>query len=270
MEKIMKQKTSYLTFQNKSFKVVEWSKSDNPTELILCLHGFGRQPEDFETFAHDLKDNERMVAIGFWSHKDSDSFTTEELKEGLPVQSWVEQFIFLLNHFQVEKCKLIAYSMGGRLGLMLIQHTGEKISSAQFLASDGLTRNKLYAFTVGTWVGRKIANGLKKNASVVIGLARILKTFKFLPVKLFRFVEYYMHERSMRKQVFDVWMGYRHCYPQLKTVAQSIEQNKISTEFIFGKYDVIIPWKHGSELRALTSHMTLVEWKQVDKGHRLM
>ena len=99
MEKIMKQKTSSLTFQNKSFKVVEWSKSDNPTELILCLHGFGRQPEDFETFAHDLKDNERMVAIGFWSHKDSDSFTTEELKEGLSVESWVEQFHFLLNHF---------------------------------------------------------------------------------------------------------------------------------------------------------------------------
>ena len=211
-----------------------------------------------------------VVAIGFWSHAGSDSFTTIELKEGLTIQAWVDQFHFMLNHFQVKKCKLIAYSMGGRLGLMLLQHAGEKISSAKFLASDGLTRNKLYAFTVGTWVGRKIAHRLKKNGSVVIHLARLLKNLKLLPVKLFRFVEYYMHERSMRKQVFDVWMGYRQCYPQLKTVAQSIEQNKISTEFIFGKYDVIIPWKHGSELRALTSHMTLVEWKQVDKGHRLM
>jgi pimeloyl-ACP methyl ester carboxylesterase len=270
MENIMNQKSYSLSFQNKSFKVVEWSKSDNPTELILCLHGFGRNPEDFASFAHSLNDNERLVAIGFWSHAGSDSFTATELKEGMSVESWVNQFHFLLNHFQVEKCKLIAYSMGGRFGLMLIQHAGEKISSAQFLASDGLTRNWLYAFTVGTWVGRQIANGLKKNASVVIGLARVFKSFKLLPVKLFRFVEFYMHERSMREQVFDVWMGYRHCYPEMKLIAQSLESNNIRVEFILGKYDVIIPWKHGERLRSLTAHLPHVGWKIVEKGHRLM
>lgn len=270
METIMKQKIHSLTFQNKSFKVVEWSKSEEPTELVLCLHGFGRTPEDFASLTDTLKDNERLVAIGFWSHAGTDSFTPKELNEGLSVESWVNQFHFLLNHFQVEKCKLIAYSMGGRLGLMLLQHAGEKITSAKFLASDGLTRNKLYAFTVGTWAGREIANGLKKNGSVVIGLARLLKSLKLLPVKLFRFVEYYMHERSMREQVFDVWMGYRHCYPNMKLIAQSIEKNKIHTEFIFGKYDVIIPWKHGKKLRSFTSHLAHVEWKLVDKGHKLM
>lgn len=266
----MKKKTHSLSFQNKSFKVVEWRKSDNPTELILCLHGFGRNPEDFDSFAHSLKDNERLVAIGFWSHEGSDSFTPKELKEGLSVESWLEQFHFLLNHFQVENCKLIAYSMGGRLGLMLLQHAGEKISSAKFLASDGLTRNKLYAFIVGTLLGRSIANGLKKNGNVVIHLARLLKNLKLLPVKLFRFVEFYMHERTMREQVFDVWMGYRKCYPQMNLIAHSIKKNKIPVEFIFGKYDVIIPWKHGERLRSLTSDLPNVEWKLVEKGHRLM
>jgi pimeloyl-ACP methyl ester carboxylesterase len=266
----MKQKIYSLSFQNKSFKVVEWSKSEEPTELVLCLHGFGRQPENFETFAHELKDHERMVAIGFWSHEGSDSFTQQELKEGLSVEAWVAQFYFILNHFGVEKCRLLSYSMGGRLGLMLIQHVGEKITSAKFLASDGLTRNKLYAFTVGTMLGRSIANGLKKNGNVVIRLARLLKNLKLLPVKLFRFVEFYMHERKVREQVFDVWMGYRRCYPEMKLIAQSIEQKKIPTEFIFGKHDVIIPWKHGDKLRSMTSHLPHVEWKVIEKGHRLM
>ena len=266
----MKQKIYSLSFQNKSFKVVEWSKSDNPTELILCLHGFGRNPEDFETFAHELKDHERMVGIGFWSHEGSASFTPKELKEGLSVEAWLQQFHFILNHYGHEKCKLLSYSMGGRLGLMLIQHHGEKISSAKFLASDGLTRNKLYAFTLGTWTGRKIANRLKKNGNVVIHLARQLKNLNLLTVKFFRFVEHYMDDRSMREQVFDVWMGYRHCYPQMKLIAQAIEQNKIPTEFIFGKHDVVIPWKHGDKLRVLTSHLPNVEWKVVDKGHKLM
>ena len=74
----------------------------------------------------------------------------------------------------------------------------------------------------------------------------------------------------MREQVFDVWMGYRKCYPKMKLIAQSIEQNTIPTEFVFGKYDVVIPWKHGDKLRALTSQMNYVKWKVVDKGHRLM
>ena len=266
----MKQNIYSLSFQNKSFKVVEWSKTDNPTELILCLHGFGRNPEDFKSFEHELKDHERMIAIGFWSHEGSDSFTPKELKEGLSVQAWVEQFLFILNHYGVEKCRLLSYSMGGRLGLMLIQNAGEKITSAKFLASDGLTRNKLYAFTVGTFLGRSIANRLKKNGNVVIHLARLLKNLKLLPVKLFRFVEFYMHDRTMREQVFDVWMGYRKCYPKMKLIAQSIEKNKIPTEFIFGKFDVIIPWKHGDKLRSLTSDLPNVEWKLVEKGHRLM
>ena len=270
MGNIMNQKNYSLSFQNKSFKVVEWSKSDNPTELILCLHGFGRSPEGFDSFAHELKDKERMVAIGFWSHEGSYSFTPKELKEGLSVEAWVEQFHFILNHYGVEKCRLLSYSMGGRLGLMLIQHAGENISSAKFLASDGLTRNKLYAFTVGTMLGRSIANRLKKNASVVIGFARLLKSLKLLPIKLFRFVEYYMHERKVREQVFDVWMGYRHCYPQMNLIAQAIEKNKIQTEFIFGKHDVIIPWKHGNKLRRLTSNLIFVQWEIVERGHRLM
>ncbi len=266
----MKKKTQSLSFQNKSFKVVEWSKSEEPTELVLCLHGFGRNPEDFETFAHDLEDNERMVAIGFWSHEGSDAFTAKELNEGLPVDAWIAQFHFILDYYGAEKCKLISYSMGGRLGLMLLQASGENISSARFLASDGLTRNKFYAFTVGTILGRSIANGLKKNGSFVIHFARLLKNLKLLPVKLFRFVEFYMHERKVREQVFDVWMGYRRCYPKMKFIAQSIEQNKIPTEFIFGKYDVVIPWKHGNELRRLTAHLPFVKWEVVDKGHRLM
>lgn len=266
----MKKKTHSLSFQNKSFKVVEWSKSEEPKELVLCLHGFGRNPEDFETFAHELKDNERMVAIGFWSHEGTDPFTPKELKEGLSVEAWVEQFLFILNHYGVEKCRLLSYSMGGRLGLMLLQESGKKISSATFLASDGLTRNKLYAFTVGTLLGRRIAKALKKNGGAVIHLARLLKNLKLLPVKLFRFVEFYMHDRKVREQVFDVWMGYRHCYPQMKLIAQAIEKNKIPTEFIFGKYDVVIPWKHGNKLRSMTSHLSYVEWKLRDKGHKLM
>lgn len=266
----MKKKTLSLSFQNKSFKVVEWSKSEEPTELVLCLHGFGRNPKDFETFVHELKEHERMIAIGFWSHEGSDSFTPKELKEGLNVEDWVAQFHFILNHYGVKKCRLLSYSMGGRLGLMLVQECGRNISSAKFLASDGLTRNKLYAFTVGTLLGRSIANGLKKNGNVVIHLARLLKNLKLLPVKLFRFVEFYMHERKVRKQVFDVWMGYRKCYPKMTLIANSIEQNKIPTEFIFGKYDVVIPWKHGDKLRRLTSNLTFVRWEIVERGHRLM
>ena len=266
----MKKKTHSLSFQNKSFKVVEWSKSEEPTELVLCLHGFGRNPEDFETFAHELNDQERVVAIGFWSHEGSDSFTAKELKEGLSVEAWVKQFHFILNYYGVERCRLHSYSMGGRLGLMLIQESGRNISSATFLASDGLTRNKLYAFTVGTLLGRSIANRLKKNGNVVIHLARLFKNLKQIPVKLFRFVEFYMHDRTVREQVFDVWMGYRHCYPKMKSVAQSLELNQIPTEFIFGKYDTIIPWGHGQELRSLTKHITFVEWNEINKGHRLM
>jgi len=263
--------TSYnLTYHGKTFRVVEWKRHDFPTQLTLCLHGFGRTPEDFHSLAQDIEPHERMVAIGFFSHEENYAFSESEKEQGLPVTEWIGQLEYVLNYFGVNQCKLIAYSMGGRLGLTALQHRPEFFNEAHFLATDGLIRNKLYRFTVGTRLGRAAARRIKNNSAVLIQLAKVLFNLRLLNKKLLRFVTYYMTEKAMREQVFDVWMGYRHCYPDIASLAKQLETHSIPTSFTFGVYDAIIPWKHGRRLRKLTKHLTFVTWHKVEKGHRLL
>ena len=265
------QKSSYyLTFKSKRFRVVEWKKDDHCQSLILCLHGFGRVPEDFESYSHHLLPNERLVAIGFFSHEENSPFTEDEKKHGLPVEDWIQQLEFILEHFGVKQCKLIAYSMGGRLGLTALQHRPDLFREAHFLATDGLIRNKLYRFTVGTALGRGLAKRIKNNASVILHLALLFNRLNLLNKKLLRFVEYYMHDPKVREQVFDVWMGYRHCYPDINQLADVLKENPIPTSFTFGIYDAIIPWKHGKKLRRLTRGLSHVSWHKIEKGHKLL
>lgn len=265
------QPTSYfLQYHGKKFRVVEWKRHNAPSNLTLCLHGFGRVPEDFHRLTQEIEENERMVAIGLFSHEENYAFSESEKEKGLSIASWLGQVEFILNHYQVNQCKLIAYSMGGRLGLTALQHCPHYFREAHFLATDGLIRNKLYRFTVGTTLGRAVAVRIKNNASLLIHTASLLHRMGLLNKKLLRFVTFYMQEKSMREQVFDVWMGYRHCYPSIRELAHQLEIHAIPTSFTFGVYDAIIPWKHGRRLRKLTQQLPFVTWHQVEKGHRLL
>jgi pimeloyl-ACP methyl ester carboxylesterase len=257
-------------FQNKTFSGISWKTSENPTHWTIALHGFGRSPLDFEKFARELGPNKGLLAISFFAHNDSDFFSKEETEKGWPVEVWKDQLTYLLQELRVTKCALLCYSLGGRLGLKWIELSPEKITSAQFFAPDGLIRNRLYRFTVSTKIGHWLAQKIVQNPTSILGLAKLLNSLRLLPKKLLNFVEYHLASEEIRKQVFNVWMGYRHCYPNLNIVAKNLKQFEIPTEFIFGKYDAIIPWQHGNKLRKLTKDNARVQWKQIEKGHKIL
>lgn len=258
------------TFQGKSFSGISWKTSESPSHWTIALHGFGRGPQDFEKFAVALGPNEGLLAISFFAHNDSDFFSKDETEKGWPVEAWKDQLTFLLQELRVTKCTLLCYSLGGRLGLKWIELSPEKIISAQFYAPDGLVRNKLYRFTVGTKIGHWLAQKIVHNPKSILTCAHLLNRLHLLPKKLLNFMEYHLASEEIRKQVFNVWMGYRHCYPNLKIVSKNLKQFEIPAEFIFGKYDAIIPWKHGKKLRKLTQGNVRVQWKQLEKGHKIL
>jgi pimeloyl-ACP methyl ester carboxylesterase len=257
-------------FLGKSFEGVSWKFCENPKEWIIALHGFGRSPMDFEKFATTLNLDQGLLAISFFAHNNSDFFTNEETKAGWPAENWANQLSFLLDELHIEKCSILCYSLGGRLGLKWIELCPEKISAASFYAPDGLIRNKLYRFTVGTRLGHWFGQRITINPKPALRIARALNQVGLLSKKLLAFVEHHLKDKEIRERVFNVWMGYRHCYPNLKTVATNLKCFGIEAEFTFGKFDAIIPWKHGKKLRQLTKNNPHVFWKKIDKGHNLL
>ncbi|MFM7726162.1 MAG: alpha/beta fold hydrolase, partial [Flavobacteriales bacterium] len=55
---------------------LEYLVEGSGPETIVCLHGFGREAEDFIAFSSLLKPNQRIVSINLFAHGNS-SFPQE-------------------------------------------------------------------------------------------------------------------------------------------------------------------------------------------------
>jgi pimeloyl-ACP methyl ester carboxylesterase len=269
MSETLIQTKHQFSFDDKFFHAISWRKSNDTKKWTIALHGFGRSPLDFLTFAEKLQTHEGIIAISLFAHNESSYFNSDETLHGWDPKKWESLLDFLIEEFSINNCHLLCYSLGGRLGLKWIELCPHKIQSATFYAPDGLVRNKLYRFTVGTTIGHWFSRRIVKNPTPVILIAKALNKIGILPTKLFNFVLYHLNNAEIRSQVFNVWMGYRKLYPNLKLVAFNLSNYKIQTEFIFGNYDAIIPWKHGKKLRKYTSNNSLVTWTKLQKGHQL-
>jgi pimeloyl-ACP methyl ester carboxylesterase len=86
--------------------------------------------------------------------------------------------------------------------------------------------------------------------------------------KIQRFVHLQLETKEKRQLVYDAWLIHRKLFPTLSVVAHNIESNKMPFLLIFGRYDKIIPARHGHRL---LKHFSIPKNAVLlDLGHRLL
>ena len=247
---------------------IEYVVYGNGTETVLCLHGFGREAEDFEVFLPLLKGSQRIVAINLLAHGNS-VFPKERIsRQPLSKTEWCELIAALLQSLHTERFHLIGYSMGGRLAMVLAEQMADKIHSMVLLAPDGLKVNLIYRFVSETKFGRVLYRSIIENVNWLFGLVDLLSTLRLLDRKIHRFVHLQLETKEKRQLVYDAWLIHRKLFPTLSEVAYNIESNRIPFSIIFGQYDKIIPARHGHRL--LKHFSTPKNAALLDLGHRLL
>jgi pimeloyl-ACP methyl ester carboxylesterase len=158
--------------------------------------------------------------------------------------------------------------MGGRLAMVLSEQMADKILSMVLLAPDGLKVNLTYRFVSETKFGRVLYRSVIKNVHWLFGLLNLLGSLRLLDRKIHRFVHLQLETKEKRQLVYDAWLIHRKLFPALPIVAQNIESNEIPFLLIFGRYDKIIPARHG---RRLLKHFDSPKKAVLlDLGHRLL
>ena len=238
------------------------------SETVLCLHGFGREAEDFHVFLPLLKDHQRMIAINLLAHGNS-VFPKERIsRQPLSKTEWSELIAALLQALNTERFHLIGYSMGGRLAMVVAEQMSDKILSLVLLAPDGLKVNLIYRFVSETKFGRVLYRSIIQNVNWLFRLVDLLSTFHLLDRKIHRFVHLQLETKKKRQLVYDAWLIHRKLFPTLPTVARNIESQGIPFSLLFGRYDKIIPARHGHRL--LKHFITPKNAVLLDLGHRLL
>ncbi len=101
-------------------------RDDKP--VVLYLHGFMGCKEDWSQVDAGLGSEFSSLAVDLPGHGETAKLALEDHDFGMPVCA--EQIVRLLDHLHIERCRPLAYSMGGRLGLFLLTHFPERFEAA--------------------------------------------------------------------------------------------------------------------------------------------
>ncbi len=211
-------------------------------KAVICLHGYAQTAGRWAMLEPHLRQQYTLYAIDLpyhgktrWQH--IDTFTLSALLE----------IIQMILPAGTEKYHLLAYSMGGRIALRLLQEVPHMIEKAVLLAPDGLHRNPWYRFATHTVIGRKIFNQFKKNPKLIIIIGKRLRKQGILSDQLYNLTYYYIHDKEARYILYNRWISTRHFRPDLQLIRKAIAQYQIPVEMVFADQDKIIIADHGIE-----------------------
>jgi pimeloyl-ACP methyl ester carboxylesterase len=247
---------------------LEYARAGSGHQVVICLHGFGREAADFEAFMPMLDADTQLIAVNLFFHGRSNFPQHRLSKHPLEPEEWCNLMRALCEEVGCERFHLVGYSMGGRLAMVMMERMPEQIDSLTLLAPDGLKINVLYRFVSETKLGRMLYRSIIRNPNWILRTADALKWLHILHQNIHRFVYLQLETPSKRQLVYNVWLAHRKLFPNLQIVATNTENRNIPCCLMFGKHDAIIPRRLAHNL--MKHFRTKPKLMLLDAGHRLI
>ena len=213
-----------------------------------------------EPLADLYKNRNNLLGINIFFHGES------TLEEGPPLEpeEWKRLLMALFQKLEIGKVHLVGFSMGCKFGFLTTELLPERISSATFLAPDGIIKNPLYRFATQSVFGR-----LTLLASVRwIPFFRMLTIFfgktGLMRASLGRFAKHEMGTKEKRNRVLNVWLRFRKIWPDWAALPGILAKHHIRVRIITGKFDTIIS---PGRFEPRRPEWAGFEWIILDSGH---
>jgi len=230
-------------------------------KTLFCLHGYGEDGSSFAFLEPYLGSTYTLYAIDFPVHgktkwNETEPFTPDDLIALLQ----------LIHPYENKKFSLLAYSMGGRAALHLMQKISLQIEQVGLIAPDGLHKNIWYWITTQTSVGNKLFAYTMNEPRWFFSAADAGGKLGILNKSILKFVHYYLDDSVQRLLLYKRWTFMRKLKPNLATIKKLCIQKNIQLAFLFGEYDRIILSKRARIFRGTKN----IHIKVINAGHQLM
>lgn len=239
-------------------------------KTAVCFHGYGEDAASFSFLAKYAGNQYTFYSIDLPFHGKT------EWKEGFPFAP--ADLVLILEEIlnldpqepgtRNQKLSLIGFSLGGRIALSLYQVMPERIEKLVMLAPDGLKMNFWYWLSTQTWLGNKFFAFTLKHPGWFFGFLKILNKLKLVNASIFKFVNYYIGDKEVRRLLYARWTTLRKLKPRLKKIKSLINNNNTSVRLVYGMHDRIILSSVGEKFRkGIEDHCTLTV---VHSGHQVL
>ncbi len=245
---------------------IHYNKAGNGNRLLLCFHGYGESSTSFDFIEKYITDDFVLIAIDFPFHgktvwNEGLLFTPKDL---LNIIEEIIQSIPKKN----TKIYLLGFSMGGRVALHLSQIIPNKIEKVILLAPDGLHVNFWYWFATQNYFGNKLFHFIVQHPAGLFLSLKISNKFRLINQSIFKFTNYYLHDKQMRTDLYNRWITMRKFKPVTGKIKNSIRKNNIQMRLLYGEYDRVIRYANAEKfMRGIKSYCTL---SILHSGHQLL
>lgn len=228
---------------------------------LFCLHGYGENGESFQFLEPYIGNDYTLYAIDFPIHgntvwNEKEPFTTDDLFA----------IARLIINDDNKKFSLLAYSMGGRAALDLLEKFPDNIEQVGLVAPDGLHQNIWYWITTQTWLGNKLFDFTMKNPAWFFAMINLGGKLGLLNKSIIKFVHYHLDEKEQRLLLYKRWTCMRRVRPNLVFIKKNCTEKNIHLNFLFGEYDRIILSKRAAIFRG-SKNITI---NVIEAGHQLL
>lgn len=233
----------------------------NGPETLFCFHGYGEDGTSFAMLEEKLGSFYTLYAIDFPVHgrtnwNETYAFMVHDLVA----------IIEMINPFSNKKFSLLAYSMGGRAVMNLVQIIPEKINRVGLVAPDGLHQNIWYWITTQTSVGNKAFAYTMNKPKWFFKVVNQSGKLGIINESIIKFVHYYLDDEEERLLLYKRWTFMRRLKPDLTAIKKICSEKNIKMKLLFGKYDRIILSKRA----AVFSGEKNIDIKVINAGHQLL
>jgi pimeloyl-ACP methyl ester carboxylesterase len=249
----------YISFRSSR---IHYTRSGHGSEWLFCFHGYGEDSNAFRIFEAPLGERFTLITIDMPFHGKTD---------------WQEELLFepadLITIIDLIKPKdqpmhILGYSMGGRIGLYLLQCIPDQVAKLVLVAPDGLHNNKWQWIATHTKAGNQVFSYTMQNPFWMVSLMKLSGRIGLYNKSLLKFAFYYLGDKNQRLILYKRWTTMRKFKPEKELLKKIIAKKQKPVEILFGRYDRVILAKYGRYFAQ--NNETYIHVTEIEAGHRLL
>ena len=207
-------------------------------KVLLAFHGYAQEGSYYDVIARVLAKEYTIFAFDLFFHGQSELHRSDMPLSKERLSQMMAQF---LEKHQIDRFELMAFSMGGKFALAMIEAFAPQVDQVFLIAPDGISTNFWYnVATYPGWLQGMFKRTVLRPAPF-FKLVRTLDRYKLVAPGIARFANYHMGTTQKRLRVYKSWVGFRQLTYDIRQIVGLLNKHDIPVTFFLGEYDQVIP-----------------------------
>ena len=237
---------------------------------VICFHGYGEEAALFGFLEKYTVNQYTFYSIDLPFHgktawNEGLNFITNDISQIIEMILYQDNQQLEIPH---QKISLLGFSLGGRVALSFFQANPEKVEKLILLAPDGLKVNFWYWLATQTSIGNNFFAFTLKHPGWFFIFLKMMNKIKLVNASIFKFVNYYIGDATVRNLLYNRWTTFRKLKPDLSLIKSLIRKKNIPVQLMYGQYDRIILSSVGDKFKKGIEEQCTVT--VIQSGHQLL